>query len=286
MQSENLSYALHTPVTEALPLVLDSPHSDFTLPEDFQPAAPMEAIRSGWDAYLDDLWAGAVQHGATLVCAKFPRTYIDANRAVDDIDELLLAEPWPHSSHPTDYSRRGQGLIRRYALPNVPMYDRLLTVAEIEYRLNTYYLPYRAAVSDAIETARKRHGHVWHIDLHSMKSKGNAMNTDAGKARPDFVISDRMGTTSDPKVTGFIADSFRELGYTVLANEPYKGGDIVRTYGKPDRNQHSVQIEINRALYMDERTCEKSSHYPRLKEHINQFLERFVSRISTPSPAF
>lgn len=286
MRSDNPAFFVQEPSTEPVPLVLDSPHSGFTFPADFRPAAPVEAIRTGWDAYLDDLWSGATKHGASLICARFPRTYIDANRSEDDIDAELLDAPWPHPLNPSDYARRGQGLIRRFALPNVPMYDRRLRVDEIEHRLDTYYRPYRRAVAEALETALRRFDRVWHIDLHSMKSKGNAMNTDNGRARPDFVISDREGKTSDPKVAQWIAARFRELGYTVLVNDPYKGGDIVRTFGKPERNQHSVQIEINRAIYMDEATCEKSARYAHLKADIDVFLAKFVQQISRAQAVF
>lgn len=280
------AFSLLSPRVAAIPLVLDSPHSNFTLPEDFRPAAPVSAIRSGWDAYLDDLWEGGADLGATLISAEFPRTYIDANRAENDIDEKLLATPWPHPSKPSDYSRRGQGLIRRFALPDVPMYDRALSVDEVEHRLDTYYRPYRAAVAMAIDAARTQFGTVWHLDLHSMKSTGNAMNIDAGKARPDFVISDRDGTTSDPKVTAWIAARFSDLGYHVSINAPYKGGDIVGTYGKPALGQHSIQIEINRALYMNEENGEKSVGYAALKGNINAFLAAFVSCITQPTPVF
>lgn len=280
------AFFVDQPADAALALVLDSPHSGFTFPDDFRPAAPVEAIRTGWDAYLDDLWAHATTLGATLIGAHFPRTYIDANRAADDIDQALLDARWPHPGNPSDYSRRGQGLIRRFALPGVPMYDRKLSVAEVENRLDTYYRPYRAAVAEAIEQTVARHGHVWHIDLHSMKSRGNAMNLDAGQARPDFVISDRMGTTSDPAATAWIAAKFRELGYAVNINDPYKGGDIVYSYGAPQQRRHSIQIEINRAIYMDEATCEKTPRYAQLKADINRFLDAFAQRIGQPEQAF
>ncbi|WP_347556864.1 N-formylglutamate amidohydrolase [Robbsia sp. KACC 23696] len=280
------AYSLLSPRVPAIPLVLDSPHSNFSLPADFRPAAPVAAIRSGWDAYLEDLWAGAVDLGATLIAAEFPRTYIDANRAEDDIDEKLLATPWPHPSRPSDYSRRGQGLIRRFALPEVAMYDRALTVEEVAHRIDTYYRPYRAAIAAAIDAATQRFGHVWHLDLHSMKSKGNAMNLDAGKARPDFVISDRDGTTSDPNITAWIAARFSALGYHVAINEPYKGGDIVACYGRPALGQHSIQIEINRALYMNEESGEKSAGYAALKADIDTFLAAFVAHIAEPGAVF
>ncbi len=132
----------------------------------------------------------------------------------------------------------------------------------------------------------KDFGRVWHIDLHSMKSTGNAMNTDNGKACPDFVISDCEGTTSDPKATEWIAARFRELGYNALVNSPYKGGNIVKTFVKPEKNQHSIQIEINRAIYMEEASCEKSLRYEQLRADIDRFLAQFVEKITSKDAVF
>jgi len=273
------AFSITVPAELELPLVLDSPHSGFQFPDNFRPSASMEVIRTGWDAYLEDLWGSATALGATLIAANVSRGYIDLNRAPDDIDQALLGQTWPGPCHPSESCRRGMGLIRRLALPEVPMYDRLLTAAEVEARLRDYYLPYRAILREAIETVVARHGRVWHLDLHSMKSRGNRMNIDAGQPRPDLVISDRLGQTSHPAVTGWIADQFRNLGYRVNINAPYQGGDIVHTYGAPARGRNSIQIEINRAIYLDETTCEKNPNYGVLKQDINRFLEGFAEKI-------
>ncbi|MFJ3055378.1 N-formylglutamate amidohydrolase [Herbaspirillum sp. NPDC087042] len=286
MNANHPAYFIQPALAPSIPLVLDSPHSGFSFPDDFRPAAPVEAVRTGWDGYLDELWSSATALGAPLLCARFPRTYIDANRAADDIDPALMATPWPHPSQPSDYSRRGQGLIRRFALPGIPMYDRALSVAEVENRLHHYYLPYRQALRQLIDAALQAHRQVWHLDLHSMKSTGNAMNEDAGQARPDFVISDRLGSSADPRATQWIADQFSAMGYRTLVNTPYRGGDIVRTYGAPAQGCHSIQIEINRALYMQESSGEKSANYPRLKADIDRFLVHFAAVIGDPAGAF
>lgn len=277
--SSTRTFTAVIPADLDLPLVLDSPHSGFLFPDDFRPAASMEVIRTGWDGYLEDLWGHAKALGATLIAAKVSRGYIDLNRAAEDIDEALLDAPWPGPCHPSDSCRRGMGLVRRLALPDVPMYTRMLTVAEVEARLRDYYLPYRAILQQVIEALAARHGRVWHLDLHSMKSRGNTMNLDAGQARPDLVISDRMGSTSHPAVTRWIAEQFRQLGYRANINDPYQGGDIIHAYGEPLRQRNSIQIEINRRLYMDETTCEKSAGYAVLKRDIDRFLEGFAEKI-------
>lgn len=260
------------PVGPSGPVVVDSPHSGMVLPADFGTAAPLEALRSTWDAFVDELWGGAPEVGATLVCATFPRAYLDVNRAESDIDESLLDAPWPVSLTPTDYTRRGMGLIRRNALPDVPMYARQLSVTEVEGRIRDYYRPYRAALAAEIDAAVARHGVVVHLDCHSMKSRGNAMNVDAGAARPDVVVSDRHGTTSDARHTEWVAEWFGRRGYSVQVNTPYQGGDLVRTFGAPRAGRHSMQIEFNRALYLDEARCVRTGGFARLQADCTALL--------------
>lgn len=249
-----------------MPIVIDSPHSGFAFPDDFCPIAPIDALRTTWDAHVDALWAGAPSAGATLIAAAFPRCYVDVNRAEEDIDPSLLADAWDGPLAPTDYSRRGMGLIRRDALPGVPMYDVPLSAAAVRARIATWYRPYRTALAETIAATRDGHGTVWHLNVHSMKSRGNAMNVDAGAERPDIVVSDRHGTTADPEHTARLADWFVGRGYRTQVNTPYQGGDLVRTFGRPATGIHSVQIEINRACYMDEETCEPQARFAQVRE--------------------
>ncbi|HKR38560.1 MAG TPA: N-formylglutamate amidohydrolase [Paraburkholderia sp.] len=260
-----------------LPIVFDSPHSGITLPDDFGTVVPREAILSSWDAFVDELWAGIPARGGVLIGARFPRAYIDPNRAMTDIDAELLAEPWPERLAPEPYTRRGMGLIRRYALPGMALYDRKLSVDEVRHRIDAYYRPYRAALAQAAEAAYSQHGALWHVDCHSMKSRGNEMNVDSGEARPDFVISDRRGTTSDPAFTQWVADHFAAAGYRVQINEPYQGGDLLRAVSDPARNRHSIQIELNRALYMDEAAFSKHAGFDTLKRDLDAFADALAS---------
>lgn len=260
-----------------LPLVFDSPHSGITLPEDFGTVASREAILTSWDAFVDELWGGVPARGGVLIGARFPRAYIDPNRAITDIDAELLAEPWPEPLAPEPYTQRGMGLIRRYALPGVPLYDRKLSVDEVRHRIDAYYRPYRAALAQAAEAAYAQHGALWHVDCHSMKSRGNEMNVDSGEARPDFVISDRCGTTSDPAFTQWVADHFATTGYRVQINAPYQGGDLLRAVSDPARNRHSIQIELNRALYMDEAACSKHAGFDMLKRDLDAFADALAN---------
>lgn len=256
----------------ALPIVFDSPHSGTMYPINSGIVAPADALKSTWDAFVDELWGAAPDAGAALLAARFPRAYIDVNRHPADIDSELLDGPWPAPLEQSNAGKMGMGLIRRFALPNVPMYDGPLPVAEVTQRIRQYYEPYHEVLQSLMDQAHESFGSVWHIDCHSMKSVGNAMNVDAGNARPDMVVSDCDGTSCDPSFTEWVAGQLGKSGYKVSINSPYHGGHIVRQYGAPARGRHSVQIEINRSLYMNETTFEKHEGFEKLQRNLGVFV--------------
>lgn len=261
------------PARPTAPVVFDSPHSGAGWPADFEPAAPHDAIRTTVDAHVDRLLADAPAFGIRLLSAEFPRAYIDVNRDVRDLDPSLLSGPWDAPLEPSDYSRRGMGLVRRLALPGVPMYDAPLAPEAVRARIAQWYLPYRDRLGVLLDAAQSEHGIVWHVNWHSMKSRGNAMNVDAGAARPDIVVSDRRGRTAHAGLVARIVGWFAMRGYVVQANDPYQGGDLVRTFGNPAQGRSSVQIEINRALYMDEGTTAPHAGFGALRDDLRDFSE-------------
>ncbi|HUG56948.1 MAG TPA: N-formylglutamate amidohydrolase [Candidimonas sp.] len=261
-------YVLSMPTSTAIPLVCDSPHSGVIYPADFLSCLPASVLRSGEDTYVEELWQALPSVGATLLAANFPRTYIDPNREIDDIDPNILAEPWTSELHPTEKSRLGHGLIWSRARKQ-DIYDRKLWVAEVENRIGTYHQPYHAALSQQIESAYKHFGGVWHLNLHSMPSDSyEVLEIDTDKPLADFVLGDRDGTTCDPTLTGIIEDFLLERGYTVARNDPFKGVALIGRIGRPEENRHSLQIEVNRALYMDEDSYEKSANFIALQKDL------------------
>lgn len=272
-------FTLWRPESGDVPLVFDSPHSGLAYPPDFAPAATPEQIATSWDAHVQELFGGAPAAGAVLLAANFPRAYIDANRAAGDIDPELVEGAWPGVVSLSEHAGRGMGLIRRLALPGVPMYARRLSVAEVQRRIEGYFQPYRKTLAELIESAWRRHGAVWHFNCHSMKSRGNAMNVDAGAARADLVIGDRGGTSADPELTRWVAAHFTQLGYHVKINDPYRGADIVRTHGEPARRRHSIQIELNRSLYMNEATLERVGRFAELRDHLSGFARAAAEQL-------
>jgi N-formylglutamate deformylase len=256
----------------SVPLLLDSPHSGDVPAPFVQPVAPSKVLQTTRDAFVDELYASAPRHGATLIAATFPRWMIDANRGRDDIDVDLIVGAWPYPVNPTGKTRSGMGLLRRLAVPGMPMYARKFTVAEVETLLCDYYDPYHASVKAALDRLHARFGAVWHIDCHSMRSRGNAMNDDDGKERPDFVVSDRDATTAGGGFTEHVVSVLRTQGYSVGINDPYKGAELVRAYGRPAERRHSIQIEINRRLYMVEEEVIKHDGLERLQHDLVRLL--------------
>jgi N-formylglutamate deformylase len=263
----------HPPTRAAIALVLDSPHSGEWYPPDFDHAPSRADVRQAEDTHVARLWRGALDHGATLVEAVFPRAYIDPNRSTADIDPALFAddERWPHPLTPSRKTEQGIGLVWRLARHGVPMYARKLRVAEVARRIETCWQPYHDALASAIDARHREFGAVWHIDCHSMPAVGDALADDPGRLRADFVLGDRDGTTCDPSFTQFVRDAFTAQGYRVAVNEPYKGVEIVRVHGRPAEGRHSLQIEINRRLYMDEVSLAPNAGYATLERNLHAF---------------
>jgi len=261
------------PKTAEVPLVFDSPHSGTDYPEDFDYICPRSVLRTAEDTYVHELYAAAPAHGATLIGALFPRSYIDANRHLADIDQALLAEPWPHPLNPGVKTKLGMGLIRRLAVPKMPVYGRKLGIAEVQARIDRYYTAYHDELASAADRLHARFGGLWHVDCHSMKSISNAMASEgAGVSRADFVLGDRDGTTCAPELTDFVLRFLTRRGYDVRVNDPYKGVELVRRHGRPNENRHSLQIEVNRKLYMDEDCFERNANFPKLKAHLDALV--------------
>jgi N-formylglutamate amidohydrolase len=264
---------VHRPLGARVPLVLDSPHSGESYPPDFDHAPSRADVRQAEDTHVARLWRGALQHGATLVEAVFPRAYIDPNRSTTDIDVALFAdgERWPHPVTPSRKTAQGVGLVWRLARHGVPMYARKLSVAEVARRIDTCWQAYHDALDAAIDALHRDFGAVWHIDCHSMPAVGDALADDPGRARADLVLGDRDGSTCAAEFTSFVHDWFTARGYRVAINDPYKGVEIVRRHGRPHDARHSLQIEINRRLYMDEISLAPNANFAVLQRDLAAF---------------
>lgn len=258
-----------SPEADELPLVLDSPHSGAVYPEDFSYICPLPVLRRAEDTYVDELFAAAPDHGATLIGALFPRSYIDPNRAADDLDPGLLTRPLPSCLVPRPVTR--VGLVRRHAQAGVPIYDRKLDADEVLGRIERYYTPYHGILDETCDRLHDRFGGIWHINCHSMPSNGNRRGGWKSE-RGDFVLGDRDGTTCRAEFTEFVAGFLRDLGYEVRVNDGYKGVEIVRRHGRPAENRQSLQIEVDRSLYMDQKTLEKLPGFDKLRTDLGHLV--------------
>ena len=260
------------------PLVLDSPHSGTFYPPDFGFACDPARLRRAEDTHVEKLYSFASELGCAWVEAHFPRSYLDANRNLTEVDPDMLDGAWPHAVELQEAAvlskrRLGKGLIWRATDEGEPLYARQLSVQEVEQRIERCWKPYHAAVKAAIDAAHARHGYSLHINCHSMPEIAGSYATDfPGTKHPDFVLGNRDHSTSGEAVLLFIQEQLVQLGYSVALNHPYKGVELVRRYGEPQQHRHSVQIEINRGLYMNEETLALTEGFTPLRDNLKQLV--------------
>ncbi|MEK9662184.1 MAG: N-formylglutamate amidohydrolase [Alphaproteobacteria bacterium] len=267
-----------SPARQTAPLVFSSPHSGRAYPASFVAASALDpqTLRRSEDSFVDELFAHAPHIGAPLLKALFPRAYVDPNREPYELDPAMFADRLP------DFVNRrsprvaaGLGTIARVVASGAEIYTSKLCADEAMARIDALYKPYHDALEDLVETTRRQFGFCILVDCHSMPSIGGPMENDAGKRRQvDMILGDGHGTTCAPALTATIEGLLRGFGYPVVRNTPYSGGYITRSYGQPSEGVHAVQIEINRALYMDEARFERKASMRRLTGHLNRLCEQ------------
>ena len=237
-------------------LVLDTPHSGTHYPVDFACACDLWVLHKAEVTHVEKLYSFVPAIGAHWVEAHFPRSYKDANRNTTELDVSLLDAPWlePVETDPKILSkvRLGKGLVWRATDCGQPTYQRQLTIAEVQARIASCWQPYHAAVAGAIDAAHAADGYSIHISCYFMPAIASSCATYFhGEKHADFVVGDR---DASPALSALVCQHLRARGYTVAHNQPYKGVELVRRYGQPALQRHSIQLEINRKLYMDEDT--------------------------------
>jgi len=260
-----------------VPLVLDSPHSGREFPADFDAAVTEAELREAEDCYVDELYAAAGELGAPLLAASFPRTYVDPNRHAGDVDLDLIDGQWPWEYRPSGKASIGKALIWRTLEDGRPIYLKKLSVEKVRSRIERFHVPYHGKLKEHLDAAVRRFGRVVHINCHSMRSVAGKQSSDGeGSVRADFVLGDRDGTTCDPRFTELVRAALAGMGYSVKVNDPYKGVELVRAYADPKAGRHSLQIEINKRLYMDEKTLAKSAGFARLQSDLSELLRAIL----------
>jgi N-formylglutamate deformylase len=219
-----------------------------------------------------------------LLAAQFPRTYLDPNRHAGDVDLDLLDGPWPEAHVPSGKAAIGKALIWRTLDDGRPLYDRRLSVAEVQRRIRDYHRPYHQTLQALLDAAHRSFGLVHHINCHSMNAVGGVMST-SRTPRADIVLGDRDGTTCAPRFTAFVRDTLAGFGYEVKINDPFKGVELVRAYADPARGRHSLQIEVNKRLYLEDGLPpRRSAGFARLQAHLMQLLDAIEQHFPPPRP--
>jgi N-formylglutamate amidohydrolase len=273
-------FIVYHPKSTPIALVLDSPHSSTHIPQDMHAALADNELRDGEDLLVDELWKEAPAYGAHFLVAGFSRVYIDPNRHLADIDTAMLDGCWPHALQPSGKAAIGKALVWRTLDDGRLIYDRLLSVEELAQRINLYAAPYQAQLAALIDDLHRDHGYCYHINCHSMNAVSGKMGQGgAGIARADVVLGDRDGTTCEAGFTDFVAAHFRELGLDVKINDPFKGVELVRAFSDPSRGRHSLQIELNKRLYLQADGRSPSANFPKLQQALNALTIKLADYI-------
>ena len=270
---------LWLPPRQATPLVFCSPHSGRIYPQRFMASSRLDALglRKSEDCYVDELFRSVTELGAPLLAARFPRAYVDVNREPYELDPELFRERLPASAN-TQSIRviGGLGTIPRVVADAEDIYRERLPLAVGLARIEVLYRPFHAALASLIATTHQRFGVAVRIDCHSLPSA----STGHGRSqRPHFVVGDRFATACEPRLTRLIRDTLTGYGYDVQLNRPYAGGFITEHYGQPAAATHAVQIEINRALYLDEASLQRTSGFTRLRHDLMRLVERLAASL-------
>jgi N-formylglutamate deformylase len=265
---------LHEPERRTVPIVFACAHSGRHYPPAFLAAARLDplSLRRSEDSFVDELFAAAPAHGAPLLVATFPRAYCDPNREAWELDPAMFEEELPSWVNTTS-PRVGAGLgtIARVVASGETIYRDKLRFAEAEARVRAHWQPFHDALREQIEETRRLFGTCLLIDCHSMP--GNSM---APKTAADFVLGDAHGTACAARATRTIERLLTGLGYTVRRNDPYAGGYITRHYGRPRDGVQAIQIEVLRALYMDEQRIERLPRFATLQQDMTRFIAALV----------
>lgn len=261
------------------PLLLNSPHSGRDYPEGFLKASKLDAqtLRRSEDAYMDELLRPALKLGVPLMHVLFPRAFLDVNREPYELDPRMFSGRLPPFANTRSVRvAGGLGTVPRIVADAHEIYAQPLCVNEALARIETYHKPYHRALKSLLHKVRHRFGHVVLIDCHSMPSLPRGSTE---KIKADIVLGDRYGTSCSQSILDIAHKTLESFGYRVARNKPYAGGYITEHYGAPAQGYHVLQLEVNRALYLDERSCEKLAGFDALARRLTQLVSALLTHI-------
>jgi N-formylglutamate amidohydrolase len=274
------------PPTLASPLVFSSPHSGSVYPASFTNAARLDplSLRKSEDAFVDELFMGALDVGAPLMRARFPRAYLDVNREPYELDPRMFDGRLPAYANTRSIRvAGGLGTIARVVGEAQEIYSARMPVGEAIDRIDALYKPYHQALRGLMTRASGVFGQAVLIDCHSMPSNAGRGARPEEQQRAEIVLGDRYGTSCDPALTDVAESELRRMGYLVFRNKPYAGGYITEHYGNPAIGWHALQVEINRGIYMNEKTMERSTGFAALQRDLGR-LAGVLAEATATSP--
>lgn len=263
--------------SQRVPVVFNSPHSGRIYPSLFIESSRLsaQALRKSEDAYVEELLSSAPAQGAVLMQAHFPRAYIDINREPYELDPLLFNGRLPDFVNSQSLRAiGGLGTIARIVNEKEEIYHGPIALETAFLRIERLYKPYHAALKELLQATRAKFGAAFLLDCHSMPSQ----QSDRG-GWPEFVLGDRFGASCAPEITKLVQGLLRSLGYRVALNKPYAGGYITEHYGKPAQGIHALQIEVDRSLYLNEETFEKSAAFSSLQSDMERLVGMLVQEL-------
>lgn len=272
---------VEAPDAQTIPLVLASPHSGTRYTDAFRRASRLDAqtLRRSEDSYVHELFAAGPALGAPLVRATFPRAFLDVNREPYELDPGMFDGPLPrHANTRSPRVAAGLGTIARIVANGAEIYPGRIPASEIDRRLDGYYRPYHSALQKCIRLTQRRFGHCILLDCHSMPSGTIPGSMETGDTPvADFVLGDCHGMACTRRVVDAVQEVLEEAGYRVTRNAPYAGGFTTRHYGRPLDRIHALQIEINRALYMDERTYKRRPRFQEIAAQMTRVVKALAA---------
>ena len=273
----NPAYDVFMPPRRLSCVVFASPHSARTYPRSFVTRSVLDehTIRTSEDAFVDQLFAPATEFGAPLLTARVPRAYVDLNRSADELDPALVLGARKQAHNPRVAS--GLGVIPRVVANGRVIYRGKITMEEARMRIDRYWRPYHLALQGLLAEAHQMFCQAILIDCHSMPHEAMDGIARKGTRRPEIVLGDRFGAAANSEIVDRIEAAFAEAGFLVTRNAPFAGAYVTQAYGRPSRNQHAVQIEIDRALYMDEKRIRPNARYGAFR----MLMRRVIADIAT-----
>ena len=268
-----VAYEVLDPEKRTSCVVFASPHSGRDYPDSFLRSTVLDAkeIRSSEDAFVDQLFAIAPKFGAPLLKAGAPRAFIDLNRSAEELDPAVIEGVRRQGHNPRISS--GLGVVPRVVANGRAIYRGKITMQEADRRIERYWKPYHAMLQTLLEGAQQYHGQAILIDCHSMPHEAMDGMSRGAKTRPDIVLGDRFGAAAGSTVMDQVEAAFASAGFNVVRNAPFAGAYIAQAYGRPSHNQHTIQVEIDRSLYMNERLIRPNADFESVRDRLRSVIE-------------